>query len=174
MAATASPPTDRISGGPLVGVSATVPEYLDRLDIVERANGNELKPNYSAQWAENLAVTTSRAFAEDLSTLLPTVDIVMLPSRAHREVDYQLTLELSRFESDSTGRSTLAGRWSIADGSGIERGNGRLLLADTAKPGDYAAMAAAMSRNLAGASAEIARALLRLDPPLRKKERTAR
>jgi uncharacterized lipoprotein YmbA len=173
VAATAPTPTDRFAGGPLVGVSVTVPEYLDRLDIIERTNGNELKPNYSAQWAEDLAVTTSRAFAEDLSALLPTVDIVTLPSRAHRDVDYQLTLELTRFESDSTGRSTLAGRWSIADRSGNERGSGRVLLADSAKPGDYGAMAAAMSRNLASASAEIQRALLRLNPPL-KKERAPR
>lgn len=165
-----TPPRMRLSAGtPLVGVSVTVPEYLDRLDIVERTSNNELRPDYSAQWGEDLAVTATRAFAQDLGALLPAADIVTLPSRARRDVDYQLTLDLTRFESDSAGQSTLAGRWSIADASGNERASGRLLLAETAESGDYAAMAAVMSRNLASASGQIATALARLNPPLTKK-----
>lgn len=174
VAAASTAPMKRFSSGPLIGVSVTVPDYLNRLDIVERTSGNELKPIYSAQWGEDLAVTASRALADDLSALLPAADIIMLPSRSNRDIDYQLTLTLTSFESDSTGTSTLAGRWSIDDSSGTEIGGGRLLRSQSAKPGDYAAMAAAMSRNLADAGGEIAGALQRLNLPSTKKEQSKR
>src|SRR4051794_16463778 len=50
----------------VLGVSVTVPEYLDRLDIVERTGSNELKPNYKAQWGESLSATATRSVAENL------------------------------------------------------------------------------------------------------------
>jgi uncharacterized lipoprotein YmbA len=150
------------SSGPLVGVVVTVPEYLDRLDIVERVGANEVKPIYSAQWGESLAVTATRAVAENLIALLPSGDVIMLPSRIGRLIDYQVNLDLTRFESDSQGRATAAGRWSISDREGRERASGRVLRSETAERTGYDAMAAAMSRNLAAVSTDIAAALQKL------------
>ena len=151
--------------GALLAVAVNVPEYLDRLDIVERTGSNELKPDYKAQWGESLSVTATRSLAEDLGTLLPRDDVVIMPSRGPRDIDYQVTLDLTRFESSTDGESVLAGRWSIADAGGKERASGRVLHADRAAQGDYAGMAAAMSRNLAAASSEIAAAVQRLPQP---------
>ena len=155
----------RPSRGAVLGVSVTVPEYLDRLDIVERTGSNELKPNYQAQWGESLSVTATRSVAENLLSLLPEDDVLVLPARNAGQVDYQVTLDLSRFESGADGEFVLAGRWSVADQDGKERASGRILHAEQARSGDYAGMAAAMSRNLATASAEIAAAVRRLPPP---------
>lgn len=149
-------------GAPLVGVSVSVPEYLDRLDIVERTSANELKPDYSAQWGENLGVTATRAVVEDLIARLPSDDVVIFPSRSARSVDYVVRLDLTRFEMDAQRRSVLAGRWSIADKDGRERASGRVQHAEPVEQEGYTAMAAAMSRNLAAASTEIAAALQRL------------
>jgi uncharacterized lipoprotein YmbA len=145
--------------GSLVAVAVTVPEYLDRLDIVQRTGANEVKPDYSAQWGESLGVTTTRAVAENLTALVPSDDIVMLPSRSARNFDYRVDLDLTHFESDAQGRSTLAGRWSISDKDGRERASGRVERSDQAAGAGYDAMAAAMSRNLAAASGDIAAAL---------------
>ena len=150
------------ASGPLVGVAVTVPEYLDRLDIVERTGANEVKPIQSAQWGESLAVAATRAVAENLIALLPSDDVIMLPSRSRRSFEYQVNLDLTRFESDSQGRSTVAGRWSISDREGTERATGRVLRSEPAERAGYDAMAAAMSRNLAAVSADIADALQRL------------
>lgn len=152
----------RRASTPVVGVSVTVPEYLDRLDIVERSSANELKPVYSAQWGESLGVTATRAVTENLVTLLPSDDVIMLPSRARRNLDYEVNLDLTRFESNTQGLSTLAGRWSISDSSGAEKASGRVLLTQQASQEGYAAMAAAMSHNLATVSNDIAVALQRL------------
>src|SRR4051812_874936 len=62
--------------GALLGVQVSVPEYLDRLDIVERTSANELKPNYGAQWGESLSVTATRSLVENLGSLLPGDDVV--------------------------------------------------------------------------------------------------
>jgi uncharacterized lipoprotein YmbA len=152
----------------LLGVAVAVPEYLDRLDIIERTGANELKPNYGAQWGESLSVTAARTLTENLASLLPDEDFVMLPSRSGRLVDYQITLELSRFESSTDGESVMAGRWSIADAAGNERASGRLSHSENGLHGNYASMAAAMSRNLAVASTEIAAAAQRLPAPARR------
>jgi uncharacterized lipoprotein YmbA len=150
------------ANGPVVGVSVTIPEYLDRTDIIERTSANELKPNYDAQWGENLAVTASRVVSDNLTTLLPSDDIMMLPSRSRRRFDYQVNLDLTRFESDPQGISTLAGRWSISDAEGVEKASGHVLRTEPANGAGYDAMAAAMSRNLAAVSSDIANALQRL------------
>jgi len=157
---TSQPPrTGARAKGALVGVAVTVPEYLDRLDIVERTSANELKPNYAAQWGEPLGVTATRVVAEDLMALLPTDDIIILPSRIPREFAYQVNLELTRFESDAQGNAVLFGRWSVLDRDGAEKASGRVQRSEQAEGAGYDAMAAAMSRNLAVVSAEIATAL---------------
>lgn len=155
-------PAGTRAAGSVVGVTVTVPGYLDRLDIVQRTTANEIKPDYSAQWGESLSTTASHAVADNLTSLLPSDDVVILPSRVRRSYDYQVTLDLARFESDQGGRSVLAGRWSIADRDGNERAGGRVLHEEQAEPGSYDRMAAAMSRNLAAASADIAAALQKL------------
>jgi uncharacterized protein len=155
-------PAGAHANGPVIGVSVSVPEYLDRTDIIQRTSANELKPNYDAQWGENLAVTASRTVSDNLATLLPSDDIMMLPSRSRRSFDYQVSLDLTRFESDSQGVSTLAGRWSILDGEGTEKASGHVLRTEPAGGPGYDAMAAAMSRNLAAVSSDIANALQRL------------
>jgi uncharacterized protein len=156
------PGTTRQPHASVISVAVTVPEYLDRLDIMERAGANELKPIYSAQWGESLATTATRAVAGNLSAHLPSDDILLLPSRSQRRVDYQVNLDLTQFESDSAGNSTLTGRWSISDSDGVERMSGRVQRSESADGAGYDAMAAAMSRNLAAASLDIAAALQRL------------
>ena len=150
------------TGGRFVGVAVSVPDYLDRLDIVERTGANEVKPIYSAQWGESLSVTASRAVTEDLTALLPGDDIIMLPSRTRRLFDYRVNLDLTRFESDGAGNAVLVGRWSISDDAGTERASGRLSRAEKIDGAGYDAMAAAMSRNLAVVSAEIAKGMQRV------------
>ncbi|MBV8650364.1 MAG: membrane integrity-associated transporter subunit PqiC, partial [Alphaproteobacteria bacterium] len=132
-------PSDR---APSLGVAVAVPDYLDRLDIIERTSANEIKPNYDAQWGEDLSVTATRALVGDLAALIPSHDVVMLSSPGRRKVDYRVRLDLSRFESTPDGQSVLAGRWSIIDVAGNERAGGRIERSEPAAPGDFGAMAA--------------------------------
>src|SRR6185437_3201705 len=141
--------------------------------ILKRTSANEVKPDYSAQWGENLSVTAARALAENLERMTPSDDILMLPSRSRRNFDYIVNLDLSRFESDAQGRSVLEGRWSISEHDGTELASGRARRADQAAGPGYDAMAAAMSRNLAAVSADIAHALRGASPAPQREFRGA-
>jgi len=141
---------------PLISVAVTVPDYLDRLEIVQRTGNNELKPVYSAQWGERLATMATRALAEDLMALLPNDEVVVLPSSGDRSADYKISVDFIRFESDAGGQAVAVGRWSITDRDGNERMSGPIRSSEQAKDKSYAAMAAAMSDNLATISVDIA------------------
>lgn len=144
---------------PLLGVAVTLPQYLDSTNIVQRVGANELKPNYDAQWGESLSVDATRVVAEDLGARLTSFDVVMLPSRSHRTLDYEVAVDLSRFESDLAGNAAARGRWTITDAAGHEVASARVWREERASGTGYDATAAAMSRNLMALSADIAGAL---------------
>jgi len=145
------------------GVTVYVPEYLDRLDVVRRATDNMVQLNYDVQWAESLSVTATRALVDNLASMLPMADVLAMPSRTRRTSDFQISLDLTRFESETDGLSVIAGRWNITDSNGTERANGRIYRVEPVKkPKDAEEMAEAMSRNLLAASNEIADACRKL------------
>jgi uncharacterized protein len=154
-----------LAGTPVIGVVATVPPYLDRRDIVMRTGANQVKAMDNDRWAEDLSVSVTRTIADDLGVLLPAADVVMLPSYLGQTIDYEVRVDLTKFDIESDGTTTIAGRWSIADaGRGQERAVGRILRSERADQAGFAAMAATMSRNLSAISAEIAAALGALPP----------
>jgi uncharacterized lipoprotein YmbA len=151
-----------------LGIAVTVPEYLDRSDIVVRTGANELKPDSRAQWGESLSIDAARVVGEDLETLLPSANVVILPSRARRSVDYAIDINLVRFENDAAGSSVLAGEWTISASDGRELASGRFRRREPIAKAGFSEMAAAMSRNLAAVSADLAGALKQLSPSLQK------
>lgn len=88
----------------------------------------------------------------------------MMPTRIARPLDYQVNLDLMKFDSDSEGNSILTGRWSITDAAGVERASGRASYSERATASGYQAMAATISRNLGAVSRDIAAALNKLPP----------
>lgn len=134
-----------------------VPQYLDRPEIVVRKTANELQALENDRWAEPLGANATRAFAENLTALLPQYRIWMLPSRTPQRADYEVSLEIAAFEVDERGTAVLVGDWNVVDAAGVERAGTRAIEAISLgkEPGGDA-IAAAMSRNLAELSAEIA------------------
>src|SRR5690348_15866397 len=58
-------------GGSLIGViPVTVPDYLDRPEIVTRSSSNESTVTYSWHWAERLSTNASGIVVENLSQML--------------------------------------------------------------------------------------------------------
>lgn len=139
------------------GLSVTIPDYLDRPDMVVRSNSNELAPLPDARWAEDLSITTSRVMASDLSAALPGADIVAWPTRVERSINYRIEVDLTKFESDASGTVEIEGRWALLDSlSGATRASGRFHHTKIAENVDAQTMAQAMSFLLAMTSGEIA------------------
>jgi uncharacterized lipoprotein YmbA len=159
LASTGSPGAVATRSPRVLGVNVTVPEYLDRTEIVQRVGANELKSDDGAQWGEDLSVDATRVIAENLESKLSSFDVVMLPSRARRMMVYEVDVGLTRFDSDVAGKVIARGWWTITDADGQEVASGRVWQQDQANGTDYEAFAASMSRILAGLSEEIANAV---------------
>ncbi len=103
-----------------------------------------------------------RVLADNLSQLLGTDDVVVLPQQRAIRFAYQVQVDVSRFDVDRDGRAMLDARWYVlADDAGAVVANGRSTIAEPASdPGNYAEVAAAMSRALGAMSQEIAAAIL--------------
>ncbi len=136
------------------------PEYLDRPQIVTRVSANELKLSEFHQWAEPLKDNFSRALAENLSILLSTDRIAVFPWRGSTPIDYQVAVEVTRFDGEPARDVSLIARWTVYEAKGkrvllTRKSN---LSVPTGASG-YEALVFSQSRVLANLSREIADAL---------------
>lgn len=142
---------------------ATLPEYLDRSEVVSYVGPNELSADGDHRWAERLTTNVTRVLAESLSALLHTDRVRVLPSRDIDRFDCEVTVEVDRFERTVAGDSALDAHWTVRDGA-----TQKVLIRDQTSravhvPDDhYAALVAAMNDNLAALSQDIASAIARL------------
>jgi len=154
-------------GGPVLGVhsparlqaavAVTVPQYLDRSEIMVRTDAFELEPLPDARWAEDLAITASRTLAEDLNRALPAYDIVAWPNRFQGPVPYRIEVNLSNFEMSNANQVVIAGRWVIADDAAEkERASANFRNAAFLADADPKSIVEAMSGLLGGVSSQIA------------------
>jgi uncharacterized lipoprotein YmbA len=143
-----------------VGVGpVALPGYLDRPQIVTRTGGDEIDLAQFDQWGEPLRSAVPRVLAEDLAARVPTERIMLFPWRGTRTVQYQVTVEILRFEGKPGGEVMLRARWRLLDGSGRELALRATAVAEpTGGPG-YGPLVAALSRALAALSGEIASAI---------------
>jgi uncharacterized lipoprotein YmbA len=93
----------------------TVPAYLDRIQIATTADDHRLYVDQFHRWAEPLKDSFGRVIAENLSILLNTANVYILPQRRDVSADYQVELAVSRFSSDAHGTAVLVAYWTIID-----------------------------------------------------------
>ncbi len=140
-----------------VGVGPVeLPEYLDRPQIVTRTSRNELSMADFDRWAESLKDNTLRVLAENLAALLPSQRVTVYPWKRATPVDYQVTVQVSRFDRLENGESVLAARWRVLDGGGRELLSRMSTYRETPAGPDYAATVAAMNQNLEAFSRDVA------------------
>lgn len=92
------------------------PDYLRRLDVVTRTSANELDLSPDKRWGEPLDRNFARVLSENLSQLLNTQQLERYPWPRRTEVDYQVMVDVLRFETSADGQSQLIARWVIKDG----------------------------------------------------------
>ena len=90
-----------------------IPQYLERPQIVRRSGQNQLGMAEFAQWAEPIRVNLSRVLAENLSVLLTTKHVSLFPWLKSANIDYQIILEITRFDGNPENKALLRSKWSI-------------------------------------------------------------
>ena len=138
-----------------------LPEYLDRPQIVTRSgSSNEVRLAQFDRWAEPLKDTFGRVLADNLSVLLSTQRVTVFPRRGSGQADYQVTVDVTRFDGEPGGEVVLSARWTILKGSGGEAVVTRKFhLNEPVVGDDFAALVTAKSQALAQLSREIAAAV---------------
>jgi uncharacterized protein len=138
------------------------PGYLKRRDIVTRLEGGQLELSDNKRWAESLDSNFQRVLSQDLGLHLRTQGIVLFPWYGRQQLDFQVEVQVQRFETDSAGHSHLQARWIIKDPR-----TGRELLAresnisSAVQPGDVAG-SQALSSDVNTLSSSIAQSLIGL------------
>lgn len=146
-----------------VGVGPiSLPNYLDRPEMVRRATPNEFQLAQFDRWGEPLGDVFPRVMAENLSVLLVTDRVFLLPRRRDTTLDYQVEVQVTRFDADVGGPAVLGARWEIFDNDGKSLVVDRSTFTETVGGEDYGAVATAMSRTVAALSREIASAITSL------------
>ncbi len=140
-----------------------IPEYLNQPEIVTRIAQNEVRLDEFAKWAEPLENNTSRALAENFSSLLCLRSIVIFPWGRQTPIDYRIDVHVIQMDGVLGENAFLDVSWSIADGTDRKKSpllTKRSTYKESTGGGDYGSFVSAQSRNLASLSREIAEAIL--------------
>jgi uncharacterized lipoprotein YmbA len=134
-----------------------LPGYLDRQEIVTRAAQNRFDISEYDRWAEPLDENFARVLAQNLSALLRAERISAYPWPTDKRPNYQVEIEVLRFEANAEQDVQLSARWAVLDANKkhlIQYRESRLARSTNARSTEAAV--AALSEALGDLSREIA------------------
>ena len=135
-------------------------DYLDQSKLVTRTSKNRLVQAEYDQWAGSFEDNLVNVLAENIGFLVPTDRIYVYPWRTTVPIDYQLMLDVVRFDGELGKDARLVARWSLLGGKDRELLEvGRSSIREPVAGSDYAALVAAQSRTLEKLSREIVAAI---------------
>jgi uncharacterized protein len=154
---TARPASNSPDSQLTVGVGpVSFPDYLRRLAVVTRVAPNRIDFSDEKRWAEPLDKNFIRVLSENLATLLNTQRVEKYPWALATKVDYQIEVDVQRFETTSDGQSQLRANWIIRDGPSSKILYASQTTADAPAGTDAVTASSALSSDLATLSKDIA------------------
>jgi hypothetical protein len=132
---------------------------VDRPQIVTRNGPDEISLTEFDRWGEPLADGVPRTIAANLGVLLPNDRVALLPWAGMRAPQYQVLVDVARFDGTLGTGALLDANWRILGAEGKTLREARFAVSEPAPEPTYSALVAAMSRCLGGLSREIAAAL---------------
>lgn len=145
-----------VEPGARLGIGAiSLPDYLNRPQLVVRGAGGRLIMRDGERWGEALEDSVRRVLGENLGRLLGPGKLVLLPAPSGISVTTRLQLELTAFDASADQEVQLTARWSLSRVSGATTlHESRIRIA--MKSDDPAAMVTAMNEALLQLANEIA------------------
>lgn len=135
----------------------TIPDSLKRPQIVTLTSRNELALADFDRWAGALEENMATVISENLSMLLSTDNVHIYPWSSSVTIDYQVGLDVIRFDGTLGENAVFVARWTMFGEDGkkmlIKK---RVNYSEPVEGHDYGALVAAMSRALARFSHDIA------------------
>ncbi|CAE6739293.1 hypothetical protein R69927_00798 [Paraburkholderia domus] len=148
--------------GPVVPISivvgpVTVPEVVDRPQMVTRVSDNEVAVNEFARWGESLKSNIPRVIAGNLVQLLGTENVSVFPQGGEAG-GYQISVAILRFDSVPGDSVTIDALWTVHPPKQAAPVTGHTVAHEPVTGSGYDAIAAAHSRALAAVSRDVAAA----------------
>ncbi len=160
-AAASAPATDPAPADITLGIGpVSLPDYLDRPQIVMRTGPNEISFSEFDRWAEPLQANFLRVFRQDLAVLLNTDSIFVYPWPPGAVFEFQVSAVVTRFDARPGEGTLLEVQWQV-----LRHQDGKVVLRRAASyradlgGSDYKAVVAAQSRTLGDFSRDVAKAL---------------
>ncbi len=153
----AAPASGEASYSVAVG-PVTLPESVDRPQLVLRVGPNEVTFVELHRWAGPLRGEIPRIVADNLAAYLNVKRVAAYPQSAGDNADYRVLVDIQRFDSTLGESVTIDALWTIKRQSDGALRTGRST-AKESSGGSYDAMVAAHSRALATISRDIAEAI---------------
>ncbi|MFZ0242668.1 MAG: PqiC family protein [Desulfobacterales bacterium] len=157
----AVPAADTAAAGISLGIGpVSLPDYLDRPQIVMRTGPNEVSFSEFDRWAEPLPANFLRVFRQDLADLLKTDSIFIYPWAPGAVFEFQVSAEVARFDARPGAGAWLEVQWQVR-----RHQDGQVVLTRSSSyhadldGSDVKAVVAAQSRTLGDFSRDVAQAL---------------
>jgi len=96
----------------LVVGPVTIPEYLNRANLVTEREGNTLAIASLDQWGEPLEDGTKRVLAINLAGLLDTQNVQVFPWHPEQTPEYGVRINLLQLDAND-GEASLAAEWLL-------------------------------------------------------------
>lgn len=151
------PPAAASSLSVVVG-PVTLPEAVDRPQLVVSASGNRVKIEEFHRWAEPLKTEIPRVIAAQLGRELGTGNTASSSQLAIADPDYRVVVDIQRFDSRRGEEVVVEALWTVRARSGSSR-TGRARARETISGASYDSLVAAHGRALATVSRKIGEAI---------------
>lgn len=159
-------PRGQEAGGPTRGVrvfirAVNVPGYLNSARLVTRRGESQIEYAPAARWAEGLSEGIKRGLSAALTRQRGIGAVSATPYGIPPPRDYDLRVDVERFEGDDSGNAVAALHWTLYRPESGDPIMSRLTrqVRTGWRYGDYPAMARLLSEDLAAAGEEIGRAI---------------
>jgi uncharacterized lipoprotein YmbA len=162
-----SPPPTAVSNHPAMQIGLGpihLPGYLDRREIATQVNQNRIDYSSVDRWSESLDSNFRSVLASDLTADLGNARIVDFPWFQSRQPDYAISINVSRFDREPGGATTLSAHWIIREvAANAALLQGDFLTSTQAQASDTASSVAALSADLAQLSHQLATAVRQVE-----------
>jgi uncharacterized lipoprotein YmbA len=140
----------------------TVPELVDRAQIVTRVDANRVSIDEFARWADPLTSQIPRVLGADLQQLIPGAIVWTYPQRVDDNA-YRVSVDVQEFDASVQGSVMLAAIWTVLPPRRGQPVSGRSVAQEAVSGPGYDPLVKAYSRALASVAGEIA-AAIRVNP----------
>jgi len=137
----------------------TIPELVDRPQIVVSLADDQVKPSEFQRWAEPLKSNIQRTIAADLGALLGSEHVGVFDVDTSGPPTWRVRVDVMRFESVQGEASTVDALWTIWPPKNTKPIFGHTLAREPVQGQGYDALVAAHDRALASVSRDIAVAI---------------